>query len=263
MTLLTVVQDVCAAVGVLRPQSVFSGLAGNRTMQEMVSLANEMAQRIAYDTRDWTKLRTTHTVLGDSVWVPATVDPDPIVPGHFEGGSSAFSLPANFKRMLLTSNVWRSSSTQYPMTFVPDTDEWIRRRVGSESSAFGEWALIGGQMHIWPIMHGPVPAVPGVSLAVPAESAYYGYLDKNCIALSGGGFGDQFQNDLDTFALDERILKLGMIWQWKAQKGSAYAEDLGTYSDALAVASGHDSPAPIIIGRRVSSWQQDAYSWPS
>ena len=38
---------------------VFSGITGNRTMQEMVSLANEMAQRIAYDNRDWTRLKKT------------------------------------------------------------------------------------------------------------------------------------------------------------------------------------------------------------
>jgi len=58
MTLLTVVKDVCAAVGVTLPgASVFSNISSNRTMQEMVSLANEMAQRIAYDNRDWTALR--------------------------------------------------------------------------------------------------------------------------------------------------------------------------------------------------------------
>jgi hypothetical protein len=34
-----------------------------------------------------------------------------------------------------------------------------------------------------------------------------------------------------------------------ANKGSPYAEPMGTYSDALANAMGHDQPAPIIIGR--------------
>ena len=68
--------------------------------------------------------------------------------------------------------------------------------------------------------------------------------------LSSGGVNDVFQNDDDSFALDERVFKLGMIWQWKAQKGSPYAEDMGTYGDALTYAMGHDSPGPIIIGRR-------------
>jgi len=104
MTLLSVIKDVCSTVGVALPQSVFSNLTGNRTMQEMLALANEMAQRIAYDSRDWTKLRTLATLTGDGV-------------------ATSFNLPANFKRMLLTSNVWRSTSTQTPMRFIPDTEE--------------------------------------------------------------------------------------------------------------------------------------------
>ena len=57
MTILSIIKDVCAMVGVQQPTSVFAGIAGNRTMMEMLSLANEMAQRIAYDYRDWTCLK--------------------------------------------------------------------------------------------------------------------------------------------------------------------------------------------------------------
>ena len=220
MTLLTVVRDVCAAVGVALPSSVFANLNANRTMQEMVALADEMAQRIAYDLRDWTVLRTAATYPGDGV-------------------TTAFDLPANYKRMLLTSNVWRSTSTQEPMMFVSDVDEWVRRRSFNESGAWGEWILMGGRLHIAPAM--------GVGV-----SARHSYLDKNCVALASGGFGDAFMADTDSFRLDERLLKLGMIWQWKAQKGSPYAEDMGSYSDALANAMGHDQPAPIILGPRYS-----------
>jgi hypothetical protein len=225
-----VVKDVCATVGVTIPQSVFSNLVGNRTMQEMLSLANEMAQRIAYDTRDWTRLKKTATNVGD-------------------GTTTAFNLPANYKRMLLTANVWRSTSAVTPMHFIPDTDEWLNRRSRNVTTGFGEWTLLGGQMLIFPVM--PV-----------GQSAYYAYLDKNCVALAGGGFGDGFMADGDSFALDERVLKLGMIWQWKAQKGGAYAEDMGTYGDALTIAMGHDSPGPIILGSRpISASAKIAYPW--
>jgi len=231
MTLLSVVKDVCATVGVALPQSVFSNLTGNRTMQEMLSLANEMAQRIAYDSRDWTKLRTLATLSGDGV-------------------TTAFNLPANFKRMLLTSNVWRSTSTQTPMRFIPDTEEWMHRRASNASdNAWGEWTIMGGQIHIWPVM-------------TVSVMAYFSYLDKNCIDLASGGRGDQFMSDTDSFTLDERVLKLAMIWQWKAQKGSPYAEDMGTYGDALTMAMGHDSPAPIILGRQpISASARVAYPW--
>jgi len=228
MSLLSVTREVCAAVGVLVPGAIFSQLTGNRTLQEMLALANEMAQRIAYDTRDWTRLRTNATFAGNGA---LDVDGVTVV------GTSAFDLPENYKRMLLTSNVWRSTSQQQPMRFISDTDQWLNRRVASASnSAWGEWTLLGGQIHIWPIMY-------------VGTFAYFAYLNKDCVALAGGGFGDTFMSDSDAFVLDERLLKLGMIWQWKASKGSPYAEDMGTYSDALANMMGRDSPSPILAGR--------------
>jgi hypothetical protein len=206
-------------------------IAANRTMQEMLALANEMAQRISYDTRDWTLFRKTQTYAGDGV-------------------KTGFPLAADYKRMLLTSNVWRSTQTQYPMRFVPDTDEWLNRRAQNWYDSAGEWTLLGGQMLIAPTMP-------------TGQSAYFAYMEKNCVALTSGGNGDSFLADTDSFRLDERLLKLGMVWQWKANKGTSYAEDMGTYSDALAIAMGHDSPAPIISGRRAMPGNVSvAYPWP-
>jgi hypothetical protein len=231
MTLLQVTKDVCATVGVTIPPSVFSNITGNRTMQEMLSLANEMAQRIAYDNRDWPALKKIHTITGDGV-------------------STAFDLPADYKRMLLTSNVWRSTSTQTAMHFIPDTDEWLNRRAdnGDTDNAWGEWTMLGGQIHIFPAL-------------AADQTAYFAYLHKNCIQLASGGLGDVFMADGDRTTLDERVLKLGMIWQWKAQKGSPYAEDLGTYGDALTNAMGHDSPGPIIVGRGRPIYRGSSNAW--
>ena len=220
MSLLSVVKDVCSVVGVLLPQSVVSGIAGNRTMQEMVSLANEMAQRIAYDQRDWQALRASATVTGDGV-------------------AGNYPLPENFKRLMLTSNMWRGTYTE-PMTFVADHDEWIRntRSEGWDSAiGGGSWTFSGGSLHLAPVLY-------------LDEVVSFAYLDKNCVKLASGGYGDAFQNDADSFRLDERLLKLAMIYQWKANKGSAYAEDMSTFGDALAKAMGNDQPAPILIGRR-------------
>lgn len=286
MTLLSVVKDVCAAVGVQVPTSVFTNIAGNRTMTEMLSNANEMAQRIAYDERDWTRMRKTATFTGDCV-------------------SMAFNLPPDYKRMLLTSNVWRSTQTLYPMRFIPDTDEWLNRRNRNYYDAAGEWTMLGGQMLIAPVMDAGLPswlnnttytvntiavdtadhslwrvnvahtsaiagtfaadrvANPTFWLSSPHTTAYFPYLNKNCISLASGGTGDTFQSDGDSFPLDERVLKLGMIWQWKAQKGSPYSEDLGTYDTALSYLERNDSPAPIIVGRVTRSFAaRTAYPFP-
>jgi hypothetical protein len=230
MSLVSVVKDVCASVGVPISTSVFSNITGNRTMQEILSLANEMVQRIAYDTREWNILKNTCILQGDGT----TVD---------------FNLPADFKRMLLTANVWRSTSALYPMRFIPDLDEWNQRRARQIYSPKGEWIIYGNQMHIIPVMGSNV-------------TASFGYMKKNCVVLTSGGYGTEFLSDTDSFILDERLLKLGMIWQWKAQKGSAYAEDMGTYGDAIMMAMGADLPAPIIVGRSpISKSMQMAYPY--
>lgn len=217
MTVLSVTKDVCAVVGVQIPTSIFSNISGNRTMQEMLSLANEMAQRTAYDGREWTKLKKINTFAGN-------------------GTQTAFNLPADYKRMLLASNVWLSTTALHPMRFIPNTDEWVQRRALNRFDPWGEWTLLGGQMLIWPAM--------GTGI-----TATFVYLQRNCVALASGGAGDSFLADSDSYVLDERLLKLGMIWQWKAQKGSPYAEDMGTWADAIANAQGSDQPAPILIGR--------------
>lgn len=231
MTLLSVVKDVASVIGVAQPNTVFGGINSNRTMQEMLSLANEMAQRIAYDTREWNALVSLATYVGDGV-------------------TEAFPMPADYKRMLLKSEVWRSTSDLQPMSYIPDINEWIQRRAMSRNTAWGEWIRIGNQMHIWPIMGSDLTAT-------------FAYLNKNCINLASGGTGDAFQQDNDSFVLDERLLKLGMIFQWKANKGSPYSEDMGSYGDALMMAMAADSPAPTLVGRSTSSRAiRVAYPWP-
>src|SRR4051812_37414686 len=108
MTVLSVVKDVCAVVGVVQPTSIFSNINTNRTMFEMLGLANEMAQRIAYDLRDWTALKKSALHTGDSV-------------------TTAFNLPADFKRMLLTTSVRSSTAPRQPLRFILDYDEWLER----------------------------------------------------------------------------------------------------------------------------------------
>lgn len=243
MTLLTVVKDVCAFVGVHEPTTLFGNVTDPRTQLELLAVANEMAQRIAGESREWRALKLRATFTGDGV-IPPPPEPQVIA------GTEAFPLPDNYKRMLLTSNVWRSTSAIQPMMFVDDSDEWVQRRLRGYNYAWGEWTLMGNDIHIWPIM--------GVGV-----TATFIYLDKNCVVLAGGGFGDSFMADDDKFRLDERLLKLGMIWQWKALKGSPYAEDMATFMDALTRASGADKPSPILINRLTISNFAVSYPYPT
>lgn len=217
MSLLSVVRAVCLKVGVPQPASVFSGISTNRTMQEMLALANEMAQRIAYDTRDWQALHLFVELTGDGV-------------------KEDHPLPNSYKRMLLDANVYRASTPAVPLKYIATPDEWLRRRLEQRVESNGEWIVLNNAMAVMPIL-------------ANGDKVRFSCLDKNCVALASGGYGEEFQQDLDTFRLDERVLRLGMIWEWKAGKGSPYAEDMGSYSDALVNVMGRDRPSPIVIGK--------------
>jgi hypothetical protein len=242
MSLISVVQDVCAFVGVTRPSSIFSGLNSSRTQQELLAHANEAAQTIAYESgHDWNRLKQYHQ------FGPPGTPPDPVLDA---GPSEYYPLPADYQRLLQTSEVWRSSNYLVPLTFIPDTQQWVTRRFQHRVTAPGDWTITLEVLHIAPPL-------------TPQETAYFIYLNKNCVKLAAGGQGDTFQSDNDTFVLPERLLKLCMIWRWKASKGSPYAEDMGNYTDALAMAIGKDNPAPTIVGRLpISAAANVAVPWP-
>jgi hypothetical protein len=231
MTVQSVIREVCSFVGVRPPNgSVFVSPYQDRTAWEFVQLANEIAQRIAYDTRDWTALRALGTFTGDGIL-------------------ASFPLPANYQRMLLTTNVWRSSNTNAPLSFVSDPDEWLQKELqGGYINPIGEWTIFGGEMHVRPIL----PA---------GETVKFYYLHSNPVKLASGGYGNQFMNDADTFPLSERLLKLAMIWQWKCNKGATYAEDLANYEDALTKVAGADKPSPILVGSMPMSSDAHVAYW--
>lgn len=245
MTVQSVCREVAAFVGVRPPPgSLFVPPEQDRTAWELVQLANEMVQRIAYDTREWTKLRSRAKFDGALI-------PDPANPTGPLILQTAFNLPADFQRMLKTAQVWRSNWTTGPMEFISDPDDWLRREVQNTPSTCGSWMIEDGKMNFR----------PGLDVG---ETATFYYLRNTCVKLVGGGFGDRFMVDDDSFVLPERLLKLGMVWQWKAYKGGSYAEDIANYEDALANIQGADKPAPIIVGSMpISSDANIAYWGPT
>jgi hypothetical protein len=236
MTVQSVVKEVCAVVGVRPPAgSIFVLPSQDRTAWEMVNLANEMAQRIAYNTRDWQKFRSLASLSGDGV-------------------TTAFDLPTDWHRMLLTSSIYSTAQPTMPLTFIDDPDEWLTKEMNGFIDPAGSWTIYGDQIHFR-----PVPP-SGVLLK-------FWYMHKYCITLGsgvGGGPSDVFLSDTDVYRLPERLLKLGMIWQWKANKGGTYAEDIANYEDALSTIAGSDKPSPIIIGRQnMSAAVNRSYPYPT
>src|SRR5262245_33900324 len=146
MTVQTVVQDVCAFIGVKPPDgSIFTTPNQDRTMWEFVRLADEMAQRIAYDTRDWQVLRKLCTLEG--AWLPPT--PPALPQTQLQ---QSYALPSDYQRMLKSMSVYRSSQPTMPMTFISDPDEWLQKELNGFTDTYGRWTIFNNEMHIRPAL---------------------------------------------------------------------------------------------------------------
>jgi len=195
MTILSVCQQVTPVIGLEVPTQVFGGT--DREQIELQALANEMAQRIAR-AHDWELLTTLSTYTGDGV-------------------AETFALPSDYDRMPKKAQLW-SSSLETPLTHITSTDRWLDLDVRSFDFVINAWIKIGGEIGIKPAM----------ATGVTAKHYYQSNLIVEPVS---GPNQTEFLLDTDAFRLSERLLKLGMIWQWKANKGHPYAEDLANYEE--------------------------------
>lgn len=217
MTILSTIQQACSVLGLPIPTGVLSST--QREHIELRDLANEMAQRIAFDGHDWTLFKSLATLTGNGV-------------------DGSFPFPSDYKRMLKKARLWPSSSPYSTLTHYPDTDTWLGMQVQNFRPTIGGWTIIGDRIFIDP----PLQTLSTVK--------FY-YLTDRIVTASNGTTKTNFTSDTDTFRLNERVLRLGIIWQWRANKGLPYAEDLSTYEDALSMLQGSDKGSNILtIGQQ-------------
>lgn len=211
MSILSVIQNVCLVVGLSKPDQVFAST--KREHQEMARLANEMQIRIA-GVFDWQVLLAPATLTGD-------------------GLAEEFAMPSDFERMAAASSVWSSRWT-WAMDHIADTDKWLERLTVPSTFVGGHWIIYGSRMHILPVMGS-------------GETVKFFYVSKNTVLSSSSTPKDRFTTDDDSFRMSERLLELGMIWQWRAHKGLPYSEDMQNYERELSAAMKQDGGSSAIV----------------
>lgn len=188
---------------------------------ELCSFANEVAEMIA-KLHDWRKLTTLKTQAGD-------------------GTTTAFSLPTDYDRMPVKAAIFKTSA-QLPLTPVQDLDVWQDIQLRSWTGGIGWWIILGGSLNIQPVLSA-------------SDSAKYYYQSNLIVDPATGDNKTSFTLDTDTFRLPERLLKLGVCWFWRAQKGLDSTQERTNFELALTQEIARDKGSRIIkLGRgRVSS----------
>ena len=228
MTVLTAIQKVSTVIGLEKPLSVFGSTV--RELVELQDIANEVAESIS-KAYDWQILKTIATITGDG----ATID---------------FPLPTDYARQIQKTTLWVLSRPFSPLQHVTDTDLWLGIVMSNLVTAIGQWTIYGNQVHIMPAL-------------AAADTAKYYYITNAMVMPAAGPNKQYFTLDTDTFLLDERVLRLGIIWQWKSNKGLPYAEDLATYEIALQEAVARDKGSKAItVGFQRSRMAASEYAFP-
>lgn len=220
MNILEIVQSAVLSIDLERPQALFSNT--DRTSLELCDTANTAALQIL-DDYDWQRLIRTATVTGDGV-------------------GTSFPMPADYSRMVKDANLWGPNWTFYPAQQMQDFNQWLEMQSWAIETWQQRWMVFGGNLNIMPIL--PL-----------SDTLVYGYITNNIVT---GADPTRFTADTDTFALDDELLRLSIIWNWKEEKGFDFAADLAKYQERLEKQRFRDVGArqTIISGR-------NRYRWPT
>lgn len=214
MTILSVVKNVCLAVGIDVPDAVMSN--SDREMQEMVRVANDMAAHIRDVEYDWQALQQINTITGDGV-------------------TDAWDLPEDYARMNTKSALWSSRWT-WGLEKINSTDEWLELIATGFVPVTGQWIIYGNQLHVLPVIQ-------------ISEIVRFVYISNLIVKQQGGALVTGFTADTDTFRLSERVLELGMIWKWNSNKGKPDDDEQDAFDQALYTAMNNDKGSkPVISG---------------
>lgn len=226
MTILTACQEAAVKLNQPRPTSVFS--TSDAFANELVLAANETVEAIVGG-YDWQKLTTLATFTGD-------------------GTTEAFDLPSDYVRMIKKAKVHSATWQNAAFTAAADEDAWLYAKDTSIVGTPGIWIILGGQFQVFPAM-------------AVGETARFYYISNLAVAPNSGANKATFTLDSDTLRFSEELLRLGIVWQWRANKRMEYAEDMQNFEITMAQIYGADKGSSILtVGRRrISSSVDIAY----
>jgi hypothetical protein len=229
MSVLSACQSAMVRLVGRKPQTVFSSTS--QMELEIADLATDVAVDIM-KSHDWRALTKFSTLTGD-------------------GSTTAFDLPSDFDRIVLAQRVTDTSNWLWGYASVQTLEDWmVITSSGFTAVTPGWWIILDGQMQF-----SPAPA--------SSSPAKFAYISKN-IGLSGsdGSPIAAFSDDSDSFVLEERLLTLGLIWRWKAQKGLEYAEDMTNYEKAFSENASRDKGPQAIRKGFPSTYLGTHAAWP-
>jgi len=221
MSLLTLIQQAARRIGVTPPTVVVNSTDANT--QELLTCAQEEGfQLMRRGTWQVLRKQKEHTALAQEV--------------------QTNMIPADFDRFV-QETFW--NRTKKRILWGPITpQEWQNLKAWTATPAMDTFTVRGGNILIIPN-------------PTAGDQMYFEYISKNWCQSSGGTAQDEWLADTDTGILDEKLMRLGVIWRYKQKKGLKADIDFQNYETQVKQALTVDQPQRTVnfgedswIGRR-------------
>jgi hypothetical protein len=213
MSLLTLIQKVSLRVGVPKPSSaVGSNIAA---VYQMIELANEEGEELAkqYQWQALTQEATFSTVATESQ------------------GSILTIAGADFN-YIVNNTIW-NRTLRRPVFGPLSTQQWQQLKAQNFVGPWNQYRLRGNN-----VLFIPIPAA--------TQTCAFEWFSKNWCQSAGSTGQTAWAADTDIGILDEDLMRLGLMWRWKAAKGLDYAQDFDNYKLAVSAASSRDGSKPTL-----------------
>lgn len=196
MSLLTLVQSFCRRTNISVPNTIL-GSTDSQVLQVLALLEEEGQDLVTRG--EWQELtyEATHTTVAT------------------ESQGAITSIATNgFSRF--KQNTFWDRTINLPLYVIGATD-WQALKSLTATGPRYQIRVRGNQL-----ISNPVPTA--------GHTWAFEYISKNWIVDSGGStYSEEFASDDDEMLLPEKLLKMGLRWRWKKEKGFDYDEDFKTY----------------------------------
>lgn len=229
MTILSVVQKAALYLGLEVPATFYTNTG--RTWQEMQVIVSDCVSEVLME-YDWQAVKKIATITGDGV-------------------QTEFDMPADYGRMVRDAHMWTNFFVFWPGVQVQSVDSWLAmEEVGFFATPVPMWIIFGNKFHIRPALGS-------------GETLRYFYISNFVVKNAGSDIGTNsgFTLDTQSFVLDEDLLRLCIVYNWKMRNGQDYASDLQAYEDHKSYLIGQDKGPRVIVEGR--SQRMGAFgNWP-
>lgn len=209
---LQIIQTACKRLGLTPPTSAVQ--SQDNAILQLVALSEEEGQE--QSTRyPWEALQKEATFT--------------TVAAQLQGAMSTIAPGCDY---VVNNTIW-NRALRRPVYGPKSQQDWQQMVATQINGPFNSYRIKADSLYFYPI------PVAGQTCAFEYQSQYW-------VNLNAGGTASVWGSDLDTPAIDDQLMTLGLVWRWRQAKGLDFTADYQKYEKRYADMAARDAGKPTL-----------------